>query len=90
MLEFSNGVERKKLLTKLETFLQSYKKRLETVPTYKDEMLAVSFKSPYIQNLDEVEDVKVHPFKMIFTHRVLRQRSDGRHGSSISSVKRMP
>merc|ERR1719225_1781264 len=40
VLEFSNGVERKKLLTKLETFLQSYKKRLETVPTYKDEMLA--------------------------------------------------
>ena len=41
VLEFSNEVERKKLLTKMETFLQSYKKRLETVPTYRDEMLAV-------------------------------------------------
>jgi len=40
VLEFSNVNERKKLLTKLETFLQSYKKRLETVPTFKDEMLA--------------------------------------------------
>ena len=49
VLEFSNGVERKKLLTKLETFLQSYKKRLETVPTYKDEMLAVSLKSSFKQ-----------------------------------------
>ena len=45
VLEFSNNVERKKLLTKMETFLQSYKKRLETVPTYKDEMLAVSLTS---------------------------------------------
>ena len=35
VLEFSNVNERKKLLTKLETFLQSYKKRLETVPTFK-------------------------------------------------------
>lgn len=40
VLEFSNVNERKKLLTKLETFLQSYKKRLETVPTFRDEMLA--------------------------------------------------
>ena len=40
VLEFGNVNERKKLLTKLETFLQSYKKRLETVPTFKDEMLA--------------------------------------------------
>jgi len=40
VLEFSNVNERKKLLTKMETFLQSYKKRLETVPTFKDEMLA--------------------------------------------------
>ena len=40
VLEFSNVNERKKMLTKLETFLQSYKKRLETVPTFRDEMLA--------------------------------------------------
>jgi len=40
VLEFPSVKERKKLLTKLETFLQSYKKRLETVPTFKDEMLA--------------------------------------------------
>ena len=52
VLEFSNGVERKKLLTKLETFLQSYKKRLETVPTYKDEMLAVSLQSSFIPTLE--------------------------------------
>merc|ERR1719189_2679492 len=40
VLDFSNVNERKKMLTKLETFLQSYKKRLETVPTFRDEMLA--------------------------------------------------
>ena len=40
VLEFSGVKERKKLLTKLENFLQSHKKRLETVPTFKDEMLA--------------------------------------------------
>ena len=42
VLEFSGVNERKKLLTKLETFLQSYKKRLETVPTFRDEMLATA------------------------------------------------
>ena len=40
VLEFSGVKERKKLLTKLENFLQSHKKRLETVPTFRDEMLA--------------------------------------------------
>ena len=87
VLEFSNGVERKKLLTKLETFLQSYKKRLETVPTYKDEMLAVSFESFFIPTL---EDGKVQSFKIFFTRRALRQRSGGRHGWSISSARLMP
>ena len=40
VLEFNSLGERKKLLTKLENFLQSYKKRLETVPTFRDEMLS--------------------------------------------------
>ena len=35
-------------------------------------------------------NLKVRSFKMIFTFRALRQRSDGRHGLSISSVRLMP
>lgn len=40
VLEFANIGERKKLLSKLENFLQNHKKRLEIVPTYRDEMLS--------------------------------------------------
>ena len=35
VLEFGSISERKKLLTKLENFLQSHKKRLETVPVFR-------------------------------------------------------
>ena len=86
VLEFSNGVERKKLLTKLETFLQSYKKRLETVPTYKDEMLAVSHISSF-KHLDIILGRYVMPVKKHFSCRALRQRRDGRHGWNISSAR---
>lgn len=86
VLEFSNGVERKKLLTKLETFLQSYKKRLETVPTYKDEMLAVSPKSSF-KHLEIILGRYVMPVKNHFSCRALRQRRDGRHGWNISSAR---
>jgi len=40
VLEFGSIGERKKMLTKLENFLQSHKKRLETVPVFRDDMLA--------------------------------------------------
>ena len=35
VLEFGSIGERKKMLTKLENFLQSHKKRLETVPVFR-------------------------------------------------------
>ena len=40
VLEFSSANERKKFLAKLENFLQSHKKNLETVPVFRDHMLA--------------------------------------------------
>ena len=39
VLEFSYVAERKKFLAKLENFLQSQKKNLETVPCFRDHML---------------------------------------------------
>ncbi len=40
VLEFSSISERKKFLAKLENFLQSHKKMLETVPVFREQMLA--------------------------------------------------
>ena len=39
VIEFSYVAERKKFLAKLENFLQSHKKSLETVPCFRDHML---------------------------------------------------
>lgn len=40
VLEFSSVGERKKFLSKLENFLQGLKKNLETVPVFREHMLA--------------------------------------------------